>query len=822
MIRKFTLTALFFALLLFIQACSTNKKGILNIGYNSINAKYNVLFNGKEALSIGETILLQAFDDNFYETLPVEPLNLRGENFEETTLVPGFNLAEEKAVKTIQKYSMRIEDIQYNNQIDQAYLLLGKARYFDRRFFPALEAFNYLLKSGAKRSVFVEGKIWREKTNIRLKNFELAIDNLRPLVQSLPSNNPYYPLVNATLADAFLQLEAIDSARYYIQKAALKETKKENRARYLFITGQLFEQQQKYDSARWAYQEIESLKRKAPRKFYVQAKIKNSFLTSAEGSHSKELQLKRMLNNYENIPYEHQIYSALGELYMKEEKDSLALSFFDLSNQSPYLDIYTEIHNYTFLSTYYFSKGDYIKTGNYLDKLLPLFNDNSVVFKKTKRQRDNLEDVIVYEKRTKDTDSILSLLKLSSFEQRKFFEDFIEDQKRKSNEDLKKQIETKRYFQASKSKSAFYFYNPNLLLQGRQLYQSKWGNRPNIDNWRSTSALQNIQVVDNEKNENIQFLTKTYNNSPDEYIDRLPKTKSEKDSILTLNQNAYLQLGLIYIEKFNNLDLAQQKLTQLLLKDPPDELAAKALYHLFRMAEKNKLKIADHYKSELIKKYPQSPFAQLLSDPQNFSISGVVTPERLYENILLLFKNNSFTEVLEKIEPLKVLTSGSLIEPKLALLKAHTIGRLYGVESWKKELQELAEKYSENEEGKTAKHLLSQIEFTGELQEQGPIYKNYKWVFVFQKEQLNLESPSFKSFQNQIKKTRVQWHISFDTYNERLVFVVVHGIRDPSEIEQWIEENKTNPHNFLTNENFVALASQYRTYLKTKTWESTK
>ena len=120
MIRKFTLTALFLALLLFIQACSTNKKGILNIGYNSINAKYNVLFNGKEALSIGETILLQAFDDNFYETLPVEPLNLRGENFEETTLVPGFNLAEEKAVKTIQKYSMRIEDIQYNNQIDQA------------------------------------------------------------------------------------------------------------------------------------------------------------------------------------------------------------------------------------------------------------------------------------------------------------------------------------------------------------------------------------------------------------------------------------------------------------------------------------------------------------------------------------------------------------------------------------------------------------------------------------------------------------------------------------------------------------------------------
>ena len=169
---------------------------------------------------------------------------------------------------------MRIDEVQYNNKIEQAYLLLGKARYFDRRFFPALEAFNYLLKSGAKRSVFVEGKIWREKTNIRLKNYELAIDNLRPLVQSLPSNNAFYPLANATLAEAFLQLEALDSARYYIQKAAVKEPKKKNKARYLFITGQLFEQQQKYDSARWAYQEIENLKRKARRRHKSRASIK--------------------------------------------------------------------------------------------------------------------------------------------------------------------------------------------------------------------------------------------------------------------------------------------------------------------------------------------------------------------------------------------------------------------------------------------------------------------------------------------------------------------------------------------------------------------
>ena len=184
------------------------------------------MFNGKEAFAIGESILAQAFEDNFYELLPVEPINLQGENFDETTIVPGFDRAEEKAVKAIQKHSIKINEEQYNRKIDEAYLLLGKARYFDRRFFPALEAFNFLLESGAKPRIFIEGKIWREKTNIRLRNIELAIENLEPLASSLSPESKFYSLANATLAEAFIQLQEMDSAATYIQKAAMFEPKR--------------------------------------------------------------------------------------------------------------------------------------------------------------------------------------------------------------------------------------------------------------------------------------------------------------------------------------------------------------------------------------------------------------------------------------------------------------------------------------------------------------------------------------------------------------------------------------------------------------------
>ena len=163
---------------LFCSACSTSKDGFFRREYHTLTTKYNVLFNGKEAFEVGSQILKQAHEDNFFELLPVEPITLLGEDVNSPTIVPGFTRAEEKAVKSIQKHSMKIKGKQRNRKIDEAYLLLGKARYFDRRFFPALEAFNFLLESEADYKIFIEGRVWRERTNIRLNNNALAVQNL--------------------------------------------------------------------------------------------------------------------------------------------------------------------------------------------------------------------------------------------------------------------------------------------------------------------------------------------------------------------------------------------------------------------------------------------------------------------------------------------------------------------------------------------------------------------------------------------------------------------------------------------------------------------
>lgn len=790
----------------------------MNREYHTLTTKYNVLFNGKEAFSIGEEILSEAFEDNFYELLPVEPINLRGESIDQTTIVPGFDRAEEKAVKAIQKHSIKINDRQYNRQIDEAYLLLGKARYFDRRFFPALEAFNFLLETGANQSNYVEGKIWREKTNIRLRNVEIAIENLRPLARALYPKNKFYPIANATLAEAFINLKKMDSATFYIKRAAMEEPKRKNKARYLFITGQLFESLEKRDSANWAYKEILDLKRKAPRKFIVQAKFKQSRTDSTVAFEERISALQKMLNNYENQAFEHAVNRALAKVYLEKQEDSLALVYFDRSLNASSLDAYTRIANYQDLADYHFEKGAYLTSGTFLDNLLPLFDQGSIAFKKLKRKRDNLEEVISYEETVQFTDSILNLLAMTKGEQLAYFENYLNEKQEIEAQKIQEEKEQKRFQLLNRSKTSFYFYNPNQILQGRQNYLANWGERPNVDNWRRATAILNLETAAGTAEEPGAAASLIIQETPESFVASLPKTKVEQDSLKLLNQKAYLQLGMIYKEKFNDFPLAHKRLEKVLSLDAPQEIVVQALYHLYRMDEKENPSQAEKYKTQLVTNYPDTPFAQLLSDPENYDLSGIVTPESLYAKAYTLFEQQKFIETLKEIERLTVLASGSRIEPKISLLRAHTIGRLNGVSAWKDALNEVATNYSAVDEGKQAKALVTQIEERNNLEDQGPIYKNYKWIFPFKQQEKTKATEFYTKLKEAISSYNSRWSVSVDTYDAETVFVVVHGIRDPQEVEIWKSKEQQSPVGQKSKENFVTLASLYRKFLKNKNW----
>lgn len=793
---------------------------MVNREYHSLNTKYNVLFNGNEALDIGKAILYQNQQDDFLSLLEIEPLALDDENQESTASIPSFAIAEEKAVKAIQKHSMDIAGEQRNRQIQSAYLLLGKARYYDRRFVPALEAFNFILKDLTNGERYFEGKLWREKTNLRLGNYALAIDNLKPLLLQIPFHKPLYPAVNATIAHAYISLQNLDSARTYITRAAMAEKNKPIKARYRYIEAQLLERANELDSAQGAYQSIVNWKRKAPRMFWMQAKLQSVRLQSYRDSLSPIKALDRLASPFENQPYLHLIRQQQARYYMRQNQDSLALNYYNRSLKSPYVDAPTRRNNYRELADYFFTQGTYLKTGAYLDSLIQLMPKEGRSTKVTKRERKGLEEVIRLEKAIQSTDSILHLVSLSPEEQRTFFKAEID---RKQQQELAAiTAEKKRLFSFGKTaENPFYFYNERLLVSGKQAFLSTWGNRPNTDNWNRKSGtnwtLQNQTSISNLNEQTPAFFIET----PAFYMAQLPTQQQTIDSLESVRKQAYLDVGILYKEKFSNPLLAVNRLEQALALSPTPNQEERALYHCFKLFEKNDPVRATGYSTQLRIKFPNSPFTQMVIDPQNVRLTENQTPEGVYLQLVSAFENQRYEYLIEQVNNYDVLFSGTAIAPKIVLLKSYAQGRLYGEKALEQSLTAFLTRFPNADEAEAIRNQINLLTNPKQREVPKPVYKSYKWIFTFHK---NTAVDSLVSqVQEDLKAQGMnRWKVSNDRYNQDTILMVVHTRNQYPDQSYFHKRWQDFPNFKKQTNNFVVLSSQYEQIQRFKTLNNYK
>ena len=801
-----------------VLACSTQKNNLVNREYHALNTKFNVLFNGKEALVIGKAVLYQNNQDNFLAILPVEPIVLQGEDEENKASIPSFNLAEEKAVKAIQKHSMNIGGKQRNRQIQDAYLLLGKARYFDRRFLPALEAFNYLLEGYfGNEDVYYEARLWREKTNLRLRNNALVVDNLKPLAQRIPFGAPLFSDVNATLAQAYINLKNQDSAAVYISQAALAEKDKTTKARYRYIEAQLLERAHLIDSARQAFQTIVSWKRKAPRIFWMQAKLQTIRLQAQLDSVSPLPALERLSKLFENQPYLHLIHQQEARYLLNQKQDSLALSYFNKSLRSPNIDTSTQIANYRELADYYFQAGGYVKTGAYLDSLLRQIPEEGRFKMNIQRERDGLDEVIALEQVIRSTDSILSLAAMTKEEQLSFFQNVIDEKRAKELAAIEE--DKKGFFSfGNNPANVFYFYNERLVVQGKQAFLSTWGNRPNSDNWNRQSVI-NSASVEEEKASQEQETASFFIETPDFFVEQIPTDTLALAALRKDRRQAYLDVGIIYKEKFKNNPLALSRLDKVFQLKPSETQEVSALYHTFKILENTDPERAISYRTTLLERYPDSPFAQIVKDPENFKLEENQSPSRLYERAYRAYLNQEFQAVLKACVNLEVIVSGTPLAPKVAFLKAITLGRLDGEEAYIQNLKKLVELYPNSREANSAITTLTRLDEERQLKFKPLVLNTYKWVLSFPIEQPldQLLVALRKSLDEEQKQA---WKITQDAYSRKTHFIVIHSRQQLPETEYFLKKWAELP-NFEQNvNNFVLLSAQYEQIQRFKNWEA--
>lgn len=782
---------LFVVLMLFVATgCSRKKDKFINRSWHSLNTKYNILYNGGIALETGKTAINSTFIDNYWDILPVERLQptddiILGDKAQD----PNFGRAEEKAVKAIQVHGMNIKGKEKNPQIDESYILLGKARYFDNRFIPAQEAFNYILFKYPASSNINLAKIWRAKTNLRLENEGLAIKNLKELIESNKLSNEDNVAASSALAQAYITTKALDSAIIQLQRASQLTKDNHELGRLRFIEGQLYSSLGIKDSSNLAFDQVIALNRKTPRVYMISAhleKIKN-FDFENDNKLILEALLENLESNRENRPFLDKIYHQIANYQIKNNKDSLAIAYYNKSLRTDSKDAHLTALNYRILADLNFDYSEYSLAGSYYDSTLLSLQDNSKSFRAIKRKRDNLEDVIYYEAVAHETDSVLRLVELSQSEKEAYFQTYIENLKLEE-EALEKEDATTReaYFvptlnEVRKKDKTFYFYNPTTLAFGKNEFVRIWGARALEANWRwSNKTVRNEEVVEKEFEEAEMEVDKSRFTIA-YYLAQIPSEESILDSISKERNFAYYQLGLIYKDKFKEYTLSQNKLEQLLKQFPEDRLVLPTKYNLYKVYSLLGLSQSQAIlKKDIIENHKDSRYAAILLNPELALLNNENSPQSLYNNLYTQFELGNYQEVIDGCDLQITRLDGDEIVPKLELLKATSRARLYGFEAYKEGLNFVALNYPSSLEGKKAAQMYSTIipELANKAFVEDSTQTNFKVVFKFDRsevEEINTFETALSTAVEEVDYFNLT--VSRDGYNTNTIFVVVHGLK---------------------------------------------
>ena len=726
----------FSSLILLLVACSTKKNAFVNRSFHSVTTKYNVLYNGQVAFDQEKQQIDDSYDDNFWTRLPIEPLKIEEKKLEIPVLpgqkepeeveasLQGFEKAENKAIKAIQKHSMDIGGVERNKQIDDAYLLLGKTRYYSQRFVPALEAFNFILGNYTDLPLRDETKIWQAKTLVRLQNEKLAIETLDILLQD--DSLPLEIIENAYTTKAMVY-ESLDSTEAIIKnlnEAVLYSVNPKLKARNLFILGQLYREQNNIDSSNIAFQKLINF-RKAPYRYKIHAQIDRAKNYTKTDSTLILKTLTKLIKDRDNRPYLDELFyqKALIEI----ENDSLEKAIVNLNKSIKVKEAkpFQQELSYEQLGNLYFDSAKFKYAGSYYDSVLQIANNrNTLRIRRLTRKRKSLDEVILFETIAQVNDSILSIVAMTEDEQKEFYQNHIDQLKIEAEEAKRKQEELAASSgfgnlnndgsSDSNTGGTFYFYNVQAAGFGEQNFKQIWGNRTLEDNWRLSDKQSISNLIDNSANiaAVVNPIDEDKKFDLDYYLSRIPKEQKEIDSISNTRNDAYYNLGLIYKEQFKKYELAADRLEKLLTFPPKENLILPIKYHLHKIYENFDVQRSNKYKDEVVSNYPDSRYAAIILNPDEVLSfdDGNMTPEDVYNEIYCRYDFQHYEEVLIRSENAIKQFEDLPIIPKFELLKAYSLKQIKGVEAFKSALNFVALSYPNTEEGKHAIDILKDVE----------------------------------------------------------------------------------------------------------------
>ncbi len=260
---------LIFLLAGIFECCTTEKNTTSTRAYHNLTSRYNIYFNGKESLKAGLAKIDQNIDDDFTTLLPIYK-----ENYTASARVARADMdnAILKASKLIQVHSItkkpkrqkirtrRYQEFaskeEFNNWIDDSYLLIGEAYYYQHNFSAAAENFSYLLRKFPDEKTRFDAMVWLIRCYSQLDRFSEAME----IVLAMQSDRMFPKRLESELArataDMYLKQKEYPEAIKYLDICLKKKFSGKTKARLQYILAQLYSETGEPEKATEAYYRV--------------------------------------------------------------------------------------------------------------------------------------------------------------------------------------------------------------------------------------------------------------------------------------------------------------------------------------------------------------------------------------------------------------------------------------------------------------------------------------------------------------------------------------------------------------------------------------
>ena len=719
--------------------------------YQSFVTRFNVYHNGHEAYKEGMSAQEKSHKDNYMEIIPLFPVSKKST---QSVGSGNFDKAIEKSQKAIKLHSIKQKPKkkagqtltekdkqwyakkEYNPFLHNAWLLMGKAQFQKGEFLEAASTFSYITRLYSEDPEIVAEARMRMAQCYAELDWNYEAENL---FNQLGRDSIPYQLAeeyNAIVASHLLRQERFAEALPYLEKAVKRPGRsKKQKTREYYLLGQIHKHVGNNQQAYKAFGK--AIKQNPPYELEFNARIQQTETVSGATAPKMLKTLKRMGKDPNNKDYLDQVHYAMGNIYLAQRDTVNAIAQYEKGAELSTRNGVEKGILLLQLGEIYWNRAKYVDAQRCYSEAIGLIDKGHKQYDMVNLRSTILDELVEHTVAIDLQDSLQHLATLPEEALYKVIDDLIaevirqEEEAKKTEKEAALMARREEALGAAKAKGpqmntpqmntgdkSWYFYNTQLVEQGKRDFQQQWGRRKLEDNWRrankSVLADETYEGVNYDEEEELagdsiasDTITVTLPDSivtdPHDrmyYLQQIPFTEEQLTESNAILQEALFNAAIIYKDKLEDFSLAESTFDRLHSQFPDFARTDEIYYNLYLMYSRwKRWDDANRYRALLTDEYPYSDYTVTINDPDfmTSAIYGKHIEDSLYAATYTAYMEGNFSEVEANATRSAEKYPLGAHRPKFMFIEAMSRLQQGDQSAFLDQLKELVSKYPANE-----------------------------------------------------------------------------------------------------------------------------